>query len=86
MSEFHEVKCYPDRFTDILSNACKADIRYNDRDYQVNDLLKLREGYPDISGFIFTGRFIICIITHVSNYGLKEGFVSLSLDPIFTRK
>ena len=86
MSEFHEVKCYQDRFTDILSNACKADIRYNDRNYQVNDLLKLREGYQTIGGFIFTGRFIICVITHVSAYGLKEGFVSLSIDPIFTRK
>lgn len=82
----HEVKCYQDRFVDILNNTCKADIRYNDRNYQVNDLLKLLEGYQTIEGFIFTGRYVICTITHVSDYGLKEGFVALSLDPIFTRK
>lgn len=79
MSKLHEVKCFEDRFYSLSSEDCKADIRLNDREYQKGDLLKLKEGFNSLAGFMLTGRYIICQITHVSNYGLKEGFVALSL-------
>lgn len=53
----------------------KVEIRYNDRDYQIGDLLLFN--IPD--------GYIKFKITHIhSGYGLKEGYVALSIKKINT--
>lgn len=43
----HDLKCWPPFFGLIQNGIKRADVRKNDRDYRVDDLLLLREYLPD---------------------------------------
>lgn len=75
-----ELKIDPQYFEDVCRRRKRAEVRYNDRDYQTGDTLILRE--YDRKKNTYTGRRLIAVITHVlSNFpdGLKKGYVVLSI-------
>lgn len=81
----HTVKCFEERFWLLKSGICKADIRLNDRSYKKkDDLILFQEGMPslEVEGDYFkaTGNTLRAVITHIDTFGLKEGYVALSLD------
>ena len=43
----HEVKCWPPYFEDIRSQRKTFELRLDDRQYKVGDILLLREWEPD---------------------------------------
>lgn len=51
------------------------EIRKNDRDYQVGDVLILRE-YVSEKGQ-YTGRKLRCLVTYITDYEQKLGYVVL---------
>jgi ASC-1-like (ASCH) protein len=66
----------------LVSGEKKAEIRYNDRDYQVGDVLKfyntLKNIVPGDSDFYLYFR-----VTHIhSGSDLKDGYVCLSVEQI----
>ena len=73
----HSLKCWPPFFEQIKSGEKTFELRQNDRNFQVNDILELNEFYPE------TGKFTGDIITVTSQafftpvftvlLGLKEG-------------
>lgn len=69
MPKTHELKCWPEFFRAVKSGEKTAEVRYNDRDYQVGDLILLRIYYPDIciSG---TGSecTLTVTITHIAHF------------------
>ena len=70
----HELKIEKNYLENLCLNKKKAEIRYNDRDYQVGDKLS----------FISSGYSRVFIITHIhSGLGLQEGYVCLSLEQCF---
>ena len=76
-NKIHDVKVLPQYFEDILSGIKAFEIRYNDRDYKVGDLLCLRE-YRDGA---YTDRETvreICYMIDDPRY-CKEGYVVLGL-------
>ena len=76
----HELKIAPKYFEKVLSKEKTFEFRYNDRNYQVDDILKLKE-YDNGQ---YTGREISVQITYIlQNFeGLKENFVILSIKSI----
>lgn len=42
----HELKIWPEQFADVVSGAKKYEVRHNDRNFQIDDLLHLREFDP----------------------------------------
>lgn len=79
MSKEIELKILPEHFKAVKSKNKKAELRYNDRDFAVGDILKLREW----TGSEYTGRFIKVIITHIlqnCGFGLADGWVILSIE------
>ncbi len=87
-----ELKCDPVSFVDILENLKKLEIRKDDREYAVGDTLTLFEtkftGEEMAMGapLVYTGRKIIRIVTHVlpgGQYGLAQGYVALSIRPVW---
>lgn len=76
----HELKIAPEYFEKVLSKEKTFEFRYNDRNYQVDDILKLKE-YDNGQ---YTGREISVQITYIlQNFeGLKENFVILSIKSI----
>ena len=73
----HDVKILPEYFDAVEGGTKTFEIRFNDRDYKVGDLLCLREYH----GGAYTGRSItreICYIIDDPEY-CKEGYVVLGL-------
>ncbi|KHS87093.1 DUF3850 domain-containing protein [Pectobacterium brasiliense] len=77
MSE-HQLKIHPQHFHPVLTNAKRAELRKNDRDYKEGDVLLLKEFNP-ISGS-FTGNQVNRLVTHVADVSdYLPGYVLISL-------
>ena len=62
----HELKCWPRYFEPLIQGKKTAEIRKNDRDFKVGDVLHLREWDPQgKADEHYTGRFAFRTITHV---------------------
>ena len=69
----HELKIEPNYLQNLLDGKKKAEIRFNDRDYQVGDELLFKT-----ADAILSFR-----VTHIhSGYGLDNGFVILSIEKV----
>ncbi len=84
----HELKTDPEVFQAVKSGKKKFEIRFNDRNFKVLDVLWLREtkfaGSEMASGspLIYTGESIKCFVDYILHgpiYGLKDGWVIMSI-------
>lgn len=79
-TDVKELKIRQEYFEAVISKEKTFEIRYDDRNFQVGDVLVLREyeGY-------YTGRTVIAKVTYVlSDFeGLKEGYVVMSIKLIW---
>lgn len=73
----HKLKIKSEHFSAVINKTKTAEIRYNDRNYRVDDILILNE--IDSLGN-FTGKNCEVIVTHVldDNQYLQTGYVMLS--------
>ena len=73
----HTLKIKSEYFSAVINKTKTAEIRYNDRNYRVGDILVLNE--IDSLGN-FTGNKCVVIVTHVlnNNQYLQTGYVMLS--------
>lgn len=76
--KIHEVKTLPQYFRPQMYGKKPFEVRYNDRNYQVGDILRQREWIP-VRGY--TGTMMDREITYVMDDPeyCKEGFVILGL-------
>lgn len=74
----HELKIKSEYFMDVARGRKSAEIRFNDRNYKVGDILNLYE--IDKSGNR-TGRKCSVIISHILDDAeyLRDGYVMLSI-------
>lgn len=78
----HQIKCWPDYFEPVLNGDKTFDVREDDRDYQVGDLLIIREWDPDNG---FTSRITIREITYKMDggrFGIDENYCVLGIKTI----
>jgi len=68
----HELKTLPKFFKVIEDGQKTFEIRKNDRNFQVGDVVILKE-FSSSKGY--TGRELIITITYVTNYRQKKGYV-----------
>ena len=73
--KIHELKILPEYFEAVTSGRKRFEIRSNDRDYKVGDLLYLREW----NGENFTGDSYKAEVTYITNYMQKNGYVVLGI-------
>lgn len=75
----HELKIKSKYFMDVVKGIKKAEIRYNDRNYKVGDILKLHE--IDEHGNR-TGNQCGVIVSHILDDAeyLRDGYVMLSIN------
>lgn len=76
----HGLKIAPNYFEKVVSKEKSFEIRYNDRNFQVGDILKLME-YTEGS---YTGRSVYVKVTYILRdfEGLQPNFVVLSIELI----
>lgn len=83
MRKTHELKVIRLFYDDVEADLKKVEIRFDDRGYEVGDILILREW--DNNKEQYTGKQCTRIITNkVSDYfaGLTHGYVALSIRPL----
>ncbi len=70
----HEIKILPQYFQPVKAGVKTFELRKDDRDYQVGDLVKMREW----DGKKYTGNRIIVDIRYIlrdcPEYGLMDGY------------
>ncbi|MDO6166571.1 DUF3850 domain-containing protein [Enterobacter hormaechei] len=76
----HNLKIWPEYFAAVRGGLKRAELRWNDREYQAGDILDLCEWDPNEEAF--TGDFISVTVTHVADLGQwMPGYVLLSVAP-----
>lgn len=79
--EVHDLKCWPAHFDEIRKGRKHVEVRKDDRDFEVGDLLLLRE-YDD-GPDEYTGRHLLARVTHIireqDHQGITTGFVAMSI-------
>lgn len=79
----HQVKCINPFFEDVMAGRKTFEIRKNDRDYKVGDLMILREYSLEREKYM--GRRYLVEITYIyegskhGKFGLHKGFVILGV-------
>jgi len=74
----HALKTLPEFFIDLLAKRKTFEIRNNDRNYQIGDLLVLEE-WSSQTGY--TGRSENRFISYITEYSQKEGYCVLGFKP-----
>ena len=79
----HELKTVNPFFNLISLGHKTCEVRFNDRGYQIGDILRLIEYNPDSAYDKYSGREIDVEVTHVMTsddfIGVKEGWVVMSI-------
>jgi len=77
----HDLKIGPKQFDDILHEGKGCEVRFNDREYKVGDMVILHEYIADRA--LYTARYAWFIISHIQEgFGLRPGWVVLSWESI----
>lgn len=71
----HQLKVLPDYYQAIVDRRKTFEIRKNDRDFQVGDLVILKE----FNGAEFTKRHTKAQITYICDYAQNENYVVFSI-------
>jgi hypothetical protein len=87
LTRVHDLKLGRELYEDSASGAKSFEIRLNDRDYRVDDVLLLRAGSQKPSRveqgeptfwFDYTGQWVLARVTYIlgdGKYGVPEGYV-----------
>lgn len=78
----HNLKTWPSYFLGVMLGTKTFEVRKNDRDFQVGDILNLQEFTPSTK--IYTGREIQKQVTYIlkgGDFGIAEDTVVLGLSP-----
>lgn len=78
----HAVKCRSNYFKALQSGQKSFEVRKNDRDYKVGDLLGINE---IDNGGNYTGRALVCRINYILDgfEGLKDDYIAMSVTSIY---
>jgi hypothetical protein len=80
MPKHHDLKLFDESYQPIVEGRKRADIRLNDRDYQVDDTITYYAGYNTLTGFYYDGRIVDVVITDVEkSFWLPDIHVNLSI-------
>lgn len=77
----HDLKCWPEFFEQVQDGRKPFEIRYNDRDYAVGDLLRIHEYRPGKGHDEgeYTGREVERRVTYLTDFMQWPKWVVLGL-------
>lgn len=79
-TRIHKLKLRPEYYEAIMSGKKRFEVRINDRDYRVGDIIEFKEWnetkYTGRTSIYFTITYILSDFD-----GLKDGYVILSIRP-----
>lgn len=77
----HQLKIWPPQFEPVADGRKRFEVRWNDRDYRVGDILDLQEWDPSTKDY--TGRSTEQVVTHIlqGEFGLPPTLCVMSIRP-----
>lgn len=72
--QIHQLKILPQYFEPALTGEKTFEIRLNDRRFKIGDWIQLKE----FEAGKFTGRYVVGVITYLTDYYQQEGYVVLA--------
>lgn len=84
MATLHDLKCWPEPFAAMWDGRKRAEFRWNDRNFQEGDTLRLHEWKPDTREY--TNRVMYVDVMHLirgrngTGFGIPEGYVMMSVN------
>lgn len=81
--KLHKLKIQPQYYKKVVSGEKRFEIRKDDRDFKVGDLIRLQEFENE-----YTGRETLYEIIYKldgGDYGLEKGYCILSIKPYTTK-
>jgi hypothetical protein len=77
----HVLKTWPSYYAEVVSGAKKFELRCNDRNFMVGDILVLQEfDTSDHKGY--TGRMVLRRVTYLTNVFMLDGYVAMSIEDV----
>jgi hypothetical protein len=74
----HELKCWPDFFVPVLTGMKTFEVRKNDRNFKLGDVLWLREWDPHTE--MYTGNSVRAKVVYIlHDFGLEDGYVVMGI-------
>lgn len=77
----HQLKIQSKYFNDVVSGLKTFEIRKNDRNFKVGDILNLEEIQEDGGGWFYTGENHHVKVTYITEYAQENGYVVLGIQP-----
>jgi hypothetical protein len=77
MTTEHEIKIHTVYYNRVLEGVKPFEIREDDRDYQVGDILLMREFDPERGEYISHSAPIRALVTYKSTFQQKDGWCVL---------
>lgn len=74
----HDLKTWSEYYQAVVEGDKTFEIRVNDRNYNVGDILILKE-YDPVKQ-IFTGREIEKVVTYLTDFAQQNGYVVMSIE------
>jgi uncharacterized protein YqfB (UPF0267 family) len=88
MRKTHRLKTWPIFYDDVEAGAKTFEIRKNDRNFQVGDILKLEKFDKDSGGY--TGDSLKAVVSYTIRLdglpGMPDGFIGMSIELIEDEK
>lgn len=86
----HQLKISPEFFEEVISGRKSFEIRFNDREFNVGDILALNEWEQTSSvGGHYTNRSCVVYVDYIfygGTLGVEEDYVVMSIKPCIVRK
>lgn len=75
----HNLKSWPEYFSASMFGAKPFEVRINDRDYKVGDILQLEEWNPETK--LYTGRRLTRQVSYIMEpaFGMPENLIVMAL-------
>ncbi len=77
--KIHDLKILPSFFEQVINGNKMFEIRENDRDYKLGDVLLLREVEPTRTDIEYTGRMKAVQVTYITDWQQKLDFVVMGI-------
>ena len=77
----HELKAWPEYFDPVRHGIKGFEIRRNDRDFKVGQLINLKEWDPEKERY--TGREEKVKIQYITDFQQKEGYIVMGIAQLF---